>query len=479
MHTPKLFQFASRSTSKSDAKSGVRNMLAKLIKGFTTCAIGLVLAVAAQAQTTPTIEWRADLDTAKREAQKSGKLILLHFGADWCSPCQQVESYVFSTPKVFRTINASVIPVKVDVDLHPELVKKFNVEGIPADVFITPNEKVVQKMKSPLDAEGYLLTIKDINQLNQTVNNSKDLADNLDKLRRDFEAKHKTPSDSLMGSWDTPAAEKVEAPSGQLQSESDARKAANIAANTSSADFEAGVRQMNGMAPRNLEKATPDSKSSPTSESQNEFLPVASTITPTMDMAVTTTPSVSTKMETLTQNQFAPRSPETLKPESPRNPNTSVTSNPVALGIPQTSAGSTAKIKPLQAEVAPKIALNGDCPVTLLKEGRWAAGDQRWGCVHRGKTYLFASEEKQKLFMTNPDDFSPVLAGFDPVVFHEKGELVEGDRRFGVFMMNKDKQAIVLFSDEESQKKFKANPKSFLETIQVATQRVDAQNKTR
>jgi YHS domain-containing protein/thiol-disulfide isomerase/thioredoxin len=458
-------------------------MLAKLIKGFTTCAIGLILAVCAQAQTTPTVEWRADLDTAKREAQKTGKLILLHFGADWCSPCQQVESYVFSTPKVFRTINASVIPVRVDVDLHPELVKQFNVEGIPADVFITPNEKVVQKMKSPLDAEGYLLTIKDINQLNQTVNNSKDLADNLDKLRRDFEAKHKTPSNSLMGSWDAPTAEKIEAPGGQLQSESDARKAANIAANTTSADFEAGVRQMNGMAPRNLEMPTPDAKSPVTKESQNNL---ALTTTPTVNMAVTTTSSVPKKIENETQNQFAPSSLGAFKPESPRSQITPVTTqelnqtnNPVALGIPRTSSESTAKIKPLLTEVTPNLALNGDCPVTLLKEGRWAAGDQRWGCVHRGKTYLFASEEKQKLFLTNPDDFSPVLAGFDPVVFHEKGELVEGDRRFGVFMMNKEKQAIVLFSDEESQKKFKANPKSFLETIQVATQRVDGQIKTR
>ncbi|MEQ1902897.1 MAG: hypothetical protein ABL888_01765, partial [Pirellulaceae bacterium] len=385
-----------------------------------------------------------------------------------------------------RTLNASVIPVKVDVDLHPDLVKKFGVEGIPADVFITPNEKVVQKMKSPLDADGYLLTIKDINKLNQAVNNSKDLADNLDKLRRDFEAKHKTPSTSLMGSWDAPIAEKAESPSVQLQAASDARKAANIAANSSSADFEAGVRETNGMAARNVEKTVPDPKSSVTAESQNEFLPVASTNTQTMNMAVKTTSSVSTKMETATQNQFAPKSPASLKPESPRSPITPVTTqdlsqtnNPVALGIPQTTPVSTAKIKPLQTEETPKFALNGDCPVTLLKEGRWAAGDQRWGCVHRGKTYLFASEDKQKVFLANPDDFSPVLSGFDPVVFHEKGELAEGDRRFGVFMMNKNKQAIVLFSDEESQKKFKANPKSFLETIQVATQRVDGQNKTR
>lgn len=469
-------------------------MLSKLIKGCTFCAFGLILSVAAQAQT-PNVEWRSDLDTAKREAQKAGKLILLHFGADWCSPCQQVESYVFSTPQVFRTINASVIPVKIDVDLHPELVKKFGVEGIPADVFITPNEKVVQKMKSPLDAEGYLLTIKDINKLNQTVNNSKDLADNLDKLRRDFEAKHKNPSTPMMGSWDAPSADMGESPSAQLQAASDARKAANIVPNSSSADFEASARELNGMAARNSQESPTKFQSA---ESQAESKPTTlpssgapssespSSESPGKNLSMTTTPSVSTKMDVETQNQFVPKSPAPITPEAPRSPITPITRqelnqapNNAALGIPQSPPASTAKIKTLDTDASPKFALNGDCPVTLIKEGRWAAGDKRWGCVHRGKTYLFASEENQKLFLSNPDDFSPVLAGFDPVVFHDKGQLVEGDRRFGVFMMNKEKQAIVLFSDEDSQKKFKANPKSYLDTIQVATQRADSRSMTR
>ena len=116
-----------------------------------------------------------------------------------------------------------------------------------------------------------------------------------------------------------------------------------------------------------------------------------------------------------------------------------------------------------------KFCLKGKCPVTLITEGRWEDGDSRFGIVHRNRTYIFANAEKLAVFRSNPDKYSPVLAGYDPVVYHEQGKLVEGLVENGVFMGRMPEQKIVLFLDGTTRSKFQSSPKEYLETIRQAT----------
>ncbi|MFT5303884.1 MAG: hypothetical protein ACI814_004706, partial [Mariniblastus sp.] len=62
-------------------------------------------------------------------------------------------------------------------------------------------------------------------------------------------------------------------------------------------------------------------------------------------------------------------------------------------------------------------ALHGKCPVTLLTESKWVDGDPQFGCVHRNRVYIFSSEENLRRFQKAPDASSPILAGYDPVLF--------------------------------------------------------------
>lgn len=114
------------------------------------------------------------------------------------------------------------------------------------------------------------------------------------------------------------------------------------------------------------------------------------------------------------------------------------------------------------------FALHGKCPVSLIQQGQWVEGDARWGIVHRDRTYLFSSKENYDLFKTDPDRFSPILSGFDPVVFHEQGKLLDGLEENGVFMGKNDKQHIVLFQSPETRAKFQANPQLYLDTVRQA-----------
>jgi len=113
---------------------------------------------------------------------------------------------------------------------------------------------------------------------------------------------------------------------------------------------------------------------------------------------------------------------------------------------------------------SPPLALDGYCPVTLCLNKRWAIGDVRYGAVHRGRTYLFAGPQEQQEFLTNPDRYSPVLKGNDPVLALDEHRLVPGERRYGLFCAGR----IYLFSSEKTLQTFARNPQRYLaEAVQA------------
>jgi YHS domain-containing protein/thioredoxin-related protein len=101
------------------------------------CTFALVCAVAqAACANSP---WLTDFDQARREAQRLNRPILCHFGAKWCAPCQKMERSVLNQPAVLQQLQATVVPVKIDVNEHPEIAQRFGVESFPTDVFLEPS----------------------------------------------------------------------------------------------------------------------------------------------------------------------------------------------------------------------------------------------------------------------------------------------------------------------------------------------------
>jgi YHS domain-containing protein len=178
-------------------------------------------------------------------------------------------------------------------------------------------------------------------------------------------------------------------------------------------------------------------------------------------------------------NQYV--QPESSQPKSKPAQNAGENSNQNNVA-PATTPNSAEAVTPKQ-EVAntsavvvsnvPTVALDGDCPVSLMTTNQWVKGDPKFGCVHRGRIYLFASQECQDRFLQSPDLYSPLLAGYDPVIFHEQSTLVEGQKAHGVFMSRQGRQHVVLFRDEDTRAKFRESPAVYLESIRSATENAD------
>jgi hypothetical protein len=118
--------------------------------------------------------------------------------------------------------------------------------------------------------------------------------------------------------------------------------------------------------------------------------------------------------------------------------------------------------------------MDGNCPVTFFATGRLEPGNRRWGCIHRGRLYLFASAQALEQFKATPDVFSPMLAGCDPVIYTTKGLLVDGRLDHRAVHSAGGQPLLFLFASSDSRAAFAANPQPFIDSVRTAMRYADA-----
>ena len=601
------------------------------------------------------IDWQSDLDQAKQIARSENKLILMHFSADWCRPCKELETFVFASERVAKTMGEKVIAVEINTDHHPDLVKEFEVGEIPMDIVITESGRVVSKRNSPKNADDYHRMLASLpsaesangqasraisrkfDQVVAATSPEKKVLENKksDNLFQPAGASHTTPaasieSQDLMTKTDSntrlvdhetvnefqpantppataqnqaPAALRVindkffseksnaqqlpaqqqvvqqqpklpqqqvvqqqqptqqpriaMAPQREFQKPEEVIRQPMTSLSAGDNSFRpTNKRPMMGSEshaapaipqtplqpqlvqqptqqtrpvestpmktqiasqPRQLGKATIDNPFRSSQQAANNRIgrSAARILEPNFNQdrtamnaqsqVDTTTASTFNPPQALRENaQTVAQSQTVERPAAPTN-NTGSTTKPGILSpgnatvVPQNQTAqfvpqrvatniSTGKHQnPLLAKLqktvdAPKaqtktetevFVLNGKCPVTLIRDGKWEEGKREIGCVHRGRVYLFSSQENLKVFQASPETFSPILAGYDPVVFHDEGELVDGNEKHGVFMGKAPNHRIVLFKSAATRARFQASPKTFMTTIKTAVRQSD------
>ena len=176
------------------------------------------------------------------------------------------------------------------------------------------------------------------------------------------------------------------------------------------------------------------------------------------------------------QDQPQPQIVINLNTNSPSQPAGTANQGPVIQpnAVAQASATNVANNRAnvqtanAASAVGSKFGLKGKCPVTLVTQGQWVDGKREIGCVHRDRVYLFTSIENRDTFLLKPDHFSPLLAGFDPVIFEETGKLIQGEEQFGTFMGKTPNQRIVLFKTSDTRDRFQKAPSQYLDVVRRA-----------
>lgn len=103
---------------------------------------------------------KGDLDKAKKQAAKEGKLIFVDCYTDWCGPCKRMAGTTFMDPEVASFFNENFINLKVEMEkdeVGPEMAKLYKVAAYPT-LLIIDSEGNLKKQTIGFQDKGRLMS---------------------------------------------------------------------------------------------------------------------------------------------------------------------------------------------------------------------------------------------------------------------------------------------------------------------------------
>jgi YHS domain-containing protein len=341
------------------------------------------------------------------------------------------------------------VPIKVEADASPAITHAFRVEQFPTDVVLSPQGEVIAKLSCPNTADG---SLGQLQALSRHFRQSKVAAS---------PALQQGPVNAAYANLPTagpatPASAQVEAAPMSIRYGAAANPAPPAGQTPNSVVQRVAPQpQMNPYVPQ----------TAAVGQAQAVYAPQAAASSAT-DATPPANAMPRSYQAPVAANQ--PGSPPT-PPAGPPTPPVVAPSHAVA-GPPQprTAVPWTPQLPP----GAPPVGLEGYCPVTLKAFRKWAPGNPAYGAIHRGRTYLFVGPRERDQFLADPDGYSPVFAGYDPVLLLEKRQSVPGSRRFGYEFDGR----FYLFASKETMEKFGTSPeiaRTYASGVRQAMNRID------
>ena len=418
-----------------------------LLKYFSILALLVATTTTAVAETNSAVTWQTDLDAARAMAERDQKLLLVHFYSDNCGPCAMLDATVFTQPTVAGAIHSHYIPVKLNTNDYPATAERFGITRVPCDVMITPQGQLIERKVSPASPLEFVKQITGVAEQHRN------------KLASSFA---KSTQGQVNSQPLNPAYGSIPSP-GDINAYTQTSVAANGGLTTNP------HIQTTLPTPAEVpmtQQGLPNIQVPPIAMSNPYTGQQVAAAQPQVAAQVPTQPQVPAQAQVQVQPQVQPQAQPTqvamnlppITPAQPAVPTTPPTAAPVA---PQPTTVASAPQLPANS---PPLGLFGYDPVTLKKHGAWQKGDARWGCYHRGRTYLFSSEEARDQFRANGDLYAPALSGIDPVAALDTGKVQQGNPDFCLECGGQ----LYLFSSEENLNKFSSQTTRYVDGIRQA-----------
>lgn len=126
----------------------------------------------------PGVSWNPYSDDLLARARQEGKPVIIDFYADWCAPCRELEDITLHDGQVVQLANQRFVMIKVDLTtkddrLHPPLLAKYQVRGVPTVVFFDAKGRIRPELRLVdfLPPEQFLARMK---RVLEPTNSTKD-----------------------------------------------------------------------------------------------------------------------------------------------------------------------------------------------------------------------------------------------------------------------------------------------------------------
>ena len=110
------------------------------------------------------LEWGPD---AFERAHAEGKPVLLSISASWCHGCAVMDTVSYGDRRVAALIADDLVPVRVDADRRPDINDRYNLDGWPTTVLLTPSGEMLTGT-TYLPADGLLAMLDEVTRAYQS-----------------------------------------------------------------------------------------------------------------------------------------------------------------------------------------------------------------------------------------------------------------------------------------------------------------------
>jgi YHS domain-containing protein/thiol-disulfide isomerase/thioredoxin len=424
------------------------------------------------------VAWRDNLDAAKIEAARTNRLLLLHFWTPSCGPCKVLDQQVLSQPQVGSAVERSYVPVKINADASPALARMFSIDRVPTEVVVTPQGNVVATLQTPNAPDAYVAQLENLaRHYQQTTPGVGTPPQAVNSAYASIPQASAAAIPQARPAMVTTAAAQAPqnnpyvgaAPAATQQAYASpaspygAPAVAAVGQGVSTQGAPQGGAVTGNVAATMPSNAMPRSYRDPAVATPPGAPAVGGAVAATSPVAP---PAIN--------SAYAGVGVATASAAAAVTPASQGSAAPYAAAPPQVGQVATApaQVQPMQPPLpanCPPLGFDGCCPVTLKTQNRWAPGSTSFGAIHRGRTYLFAGDAERQQFLADPDSYSPVFAGLDPVLLLEQRQTVPGTRKYGFKYGN----AFYLFSCAETWERFKASPQTYAAGVRQAMAKVD------
>ena len=124
------------------------------------CAVVVVALVVKAMRPKEIVPWRTDFAAASEEARREHKPVFAYFTAVWCGPCQTMAHTTWADKDVEAALR-DYVPLKIDVDQHPDLADKYSVRAFPTFVILADDGHAVRQTDGGMPPEEMLAWLRD------------------------------------------------------------------------------------------------------------------------------------------------------------------------------------------------------------------------------------------------------------------------------------------------------------------------------
>ena len=114
----------------------------KIAKALVLLVVLLAGAAASAQAAADKIEWHT-YDSGMARSRFEKKKVFLHFYADWCTYCAEMERKAFKDPAVIAALNRNFIPIRVDTERDQQTATLYRVKGLPDTWFISESGEII------------------------------------------------------------------------------------------------------------------------------------------------------------------------------------------------------------------------------------------------------------------------------------------------------------------------------------------------